>query len=76
MVLGQKENREVFCKACFQVHPDNRANFENANLYKADLREADGLTLEQLSKAKSLYLAQIDPELNEQLAEKYPDLIG
>jgi len=51
-------------------------NFENANLYKADFRGAEGLTLEQLSKAKSLYLASFDPEIRVQLEEFYPDLIG
>ena len=52
------------------------ANFENANLYKADFRGADGLTLEQLSKAKSLYLAEFDPEIYKILEKEIPDLIG
>jgi len=52
------------------------ANFENANLYKADFRGAEGLTLEQLSKAKSLYLAKFDPEIYAILEEEVPDLIG
>ena len=52
------------------------ASFENANLYKADFRGATGLTIEQLSKAKSLYLASFDPELQVQLEEHMPDLIG
>ncbi len=52
------------------------ANFENANLYKANFRGASGLTMEQLSKAKSLYLATFDPELQTQLEEHIPDLIG
>lgn len=52
------------------------ANFEDANLYKADLRGADGLCVEQLAKAKSLYLAKFDDELYEQLAAEVPDLIG
>ena len=52
------------------------ANFDNANLYKADLRGADGLSLEQLSKAKSLYLARFDPELHAILEKEIPDLIG
>ncbi|MBL7851283.1 MAG: pentapeptide repeat-containing protein [Cyclobacteriaceae bacterium] len=43
------------------------ADFENASLYKADLRGAKGLTAEQLSKAKTLYLAKLDKELQEQL---------
>lgn len=52
------------------------ANFENANLYKADFRGAEGLTLEQLSKAKSLYLAEFDPEIYKILKKEIPDLIG
>jgi uncharacterized protein YjbI with pentapeptide repeats len=52
------------------------ANFENANLYKADFRGCEGLTLEQLSKAKSLYLAQFDPEIYAVLEKEVPDLIG
>ena len=52
------------------------ANFENANLYKANFTGATGLTVEQLSKAKSLYLASFDPDLQVQLEEHFPDLIG
>lgn len=43
------------------------ADLENASLYKADLTGAKGLTAEQLSKAKTIYLAKIDTELKEQL---------
>jgi uncharacterized protein YjbI with pentapeptide repeats len=52
------------------------ANFKDANLYKADLRGADGINLEQLSKAKSLYLAKFDPEIQAILEKEVPDLIG
>ena len=52
------------------------ADFTNANLYKADLRNAVGLTIEQLQSAKTLYLAQLDPELEEEVKQKLPDLIG
>ncbi len=54
----------------------SETNFENANLYKADFRGATGLTIEQLSKAKSLYLASFDPELKAELKEQIPNLIG
>jgi BTB/POZ domain-containing protein KCTD9 len=54
----------------------NGADLENANLYKADLRNAIGLTLEQLSKVKTIYLAQIDEELLVQINEVCPDLLG
>jgi BTB/POZ domain-containing protein KCTD9 len=52
------------------------ADFSDANLYKADLRGADGLQLEQLAKAKSLYLAKFDPEIYALLEKEIPDLIG
>jgi BTB/POZ domain-containing protein KCTD9 len=52
------------------------ADFENASLYKADLRGAKGLTIEQLAKAKTLYLAQFDDELLEQIKMITPELVG
>lgn len=52
------------------------ADFENASLYKADLRGAKGLTIEQLAKAKTLYLAQFDDEILDQVKTSIPDLIG
>lgn len=51
------------------------ADFTNANLYKADLRQAVGLTVEQLIKARTLYLAQLDPELMEAVIEHMPELV-
>lgn len=52
------------------------ADFENASLYKADLRGAKGLTIEQLSKAKTLYLAKFDDEILEQIKTSIPELVG
>ncbi len=52
------------------------ADFTGANLYKADLRNAVGLTLEQLEKARTLYLAQLDPELLEEVMQKKPQLVS
>ncbi|GHN03152.1 hypothetical protein WSM22_46410 [Cytophagales bacterium WSM2-2] len=52
------------------------ADFENASLYKADLRGAKGLTIEQLTKAKTLYLAKFDDELFEQVKSHIPELVG
>ena len=51
------------------------AIFKDANLYKADLRGVDGLTLEQLSEAKTLYQAQIDEVLMQQIEARYADLL-
>ena len=52
------------------------ADFENASLYKADLRGAKGLTIEQLTKAKTLYLAKFDDEILEQVKAVTPELVG
>ena len=52
------------------------ADLENASLYKADLRGAKGLTVEQLSKVKTLYLAQFDDEILEQIKTNLPELVG
>jgi len=52
------------------------ADFENASLYKADLRGAKGLTIDQLAKAKTLYLAKFDDEIMEQVKMTIPELVG
>ncbi|HRJ30462.1 MAG TPA: pentapeptide repeat-containing protein [Cyclobacteriaceae bacterium] len=52
------------------------ADFENASLYKADLRGAKGLTVEQLAKAKTLYLARFDDEIFDQIKTSLPELVG
>jgi BTB/POZ domain-containing protein KCTD9 len=52
------------------------ANLDNANLYKADLRNTVGLTIEQLAKVRTLYLALFDNPLLELIQAKYPDLLG
>src|SRR5690349_7591728 len=51
------------------------ADFENASLYKADLRGAKGLTIEQLSKVKTLYLAKFDDEILSQIKTSLPELV-
>jgi BTB/POZ domain-containing protein KCTD9 len=51
------------------------ADFENASLYKADLTGAKGLTVEQLSKAKTLYLAKFDDDLRAQLEKLVPETV-
>jgi BTB/POZ domain-containing protein KCTD9 len=52
------------------------ADFENASLYKADLRGAKGLTVEQLSKVKTLYLAKFDDDILVQIKSNLPELVG
>lgn len=52
------------------------ASFNNASLYKADFRGAKGLTLDQLSSAKTLYRAKFDQFLYDQVLMNIPHLIG
>lgn len=52
------------------------ADFENASLYKADLRGAKGLTIDQLTKAKTLYLAKFDDDILKQIRSTLPELVG
>ena len=52
------------------------AELKNANLYKADLRGAKGLTIEQLSEAKSLYLARFDDDISDKVVALIPELVG
>ena len=63
---------EADLKDCYLMGAD----FENASLYKADLRGAKGLTVEQLSKVKTLYLARFDDEILEQIKTNLPELVG
>ena len=67
-------------EANFQTANLWRANLEGANLDGANLEEANlegvhGLTIEQLSRVKSLYGAKLDPVLMQQVKEKYPHLL-
>jgi hypothetical protein len=48
------------------------ANLSDADLSDADLRGVFYLTIEQLSKVKTLYKAKLDPELIEQVKDEYP----
>ena len=52
------------------------ADFENASLYKADLRGVKGLTIDQLSKAKTLYLAKFDDAFFDEIKMNIPELVG
>jgi len=52
------------------------AIFDEASLYKADLRGVQGLMVEQLKKVKTLYLAELDDDLLKEIEENYPDLLG
>ncbi len=51
------------------------ADLRGADLRGADLKEAKNLTIEQLSKVKTLHGAKLDAELMEQVKDKYPHLL-
>ena len=53
----------------------SRADLGCANLCEANLTQVKNLSINQLSKAKTLYEAKLDPELKKQVREKYPHLL-
>lgn len=57
----------------FQEADLQDANFEKASLGGAHLEGAKNLTIDQLSKVKTLYNATFDGELRRSLKEKYPE---
>ncbi|WP_375578846.1 pentapeptide repeat-containing protein [Marivirga tractuosa] len=52
------------------------ASFDEASLYKANLKGAEGITAEQLKSVKTLYLAELDDDIKSEIQEKYPELLG
>jgi uncharacterized protein YjbI with pentapeptide repeats len=69
--LGGANLRRAYLKEAYF----RAANFEGANFEGANLRETKQLTIEQLSKVKTLYKAELDPELEKQIKKKYPHLL-
>ena len=53
----------------------NKANLENADIRCANLIGAKNLTVEQLAMANTLYHAEMDPNLFNQVKEKIPHLL-
>ena len=51
------------------------AHLEKADLRETDLKRAKDLTIQQLSKVKTLYKAELDPELMEQIKKNHPQLL-
>ena len=51
------------------------AILRGADLWGANLQGARNLDIEQLSEAKTLYNAKLDPELRKEIEEKYPHLL-
>ena len=50
-------------------------NLQGVNFREANLKGVKNLTIEQISKVKTLYLAKLDSELMEQVKKKYPYLL-
>jgi uncharacterized protein YjbI with pentapeptide repeats len=84
--LGRANLEEVYLgRANLQEANLQEANLQNADLWKANLQGAylwganlhgvRYLTVEQLSKVKTLYEAKLDPDMMEQIKEKYPHLL-
>lgn len=51
------------------------ADLGRANLQEADLRRVENLTIEQLSEVKTLYEAELDSALFDQVKAQYPHLL-
>jgi len=48
---------------------------EKANLSDVNLTQVKNLSINKISKIKTLYKAKLDPELIEQVKDKYPHLL-
>jgi hypothetical protein len=51
------------------------SNLQEANFMYAEITRAKNLTIEQLSKVKTLYKAKLEPELLEQVKKCCPNLL-
>ncbi len=67
--------RADFWKAHLEEASFLDANLEEAYLEGAYLKRTKELTIEQLSQVKTLYQAELDPELEKQIKKKYPHLL-
>lgn len=72
---GAYLSKANFVRANLLMANLKRAALMNANLEEADLRLAKGLTIEQLSKVKTLYKAELNPKLMKQVKAEYPHLL-
>ena len=60
--------------ACLKGAHLEEADLTGTNFEGADLKQAKDLTIDQLSKVKTLYKAELDESLHSVLIEKYPAL--
>ena len=86
IILLLQKNRELLYGKLYNNKPhvviSNNSTAKRAinvliknDLQEADLRFAKNLTIDVLSATKTLYKAKLDPELLEQIKEKYPSLL-
>lgn len=68
------ERRHVIWKANLQGSLFEKATLKGAVFAGADLRKAQGLTVDQLSEVLTLYKTKLDPELERELKIKSPHL--
>lgn len=73
-LIKTKFNRAVMIDANLSDSMIAGADFTEANLFRANLLGAKGLTAEQLSKARNVHMAKIDPTIEEKLKEIAPHL--
>ncbi|VAW39169.1 hypothetical protein MNBD_CHLOROFLEXI01-4919 [hydrothermal vent metagenome] len=74
--LGKANLQDAYLgKANLKMADLNNANLQGANLKETDLRSAKGLTVEQLSKVKTLYKANLDSSLESEIKQRFPDLL-
>lgn len=67
---GANLERAYLGDAYFEETNLEGASLKNANLEHAELKGAKNLTVDQLSKVKTLYMAELDPELEKELRAK------
>ncbi len=76
--MGQIISADDLCKI-LEDHKKWISTYEEegrrADLFRANLEGVSDLTIEQLSKVKTLYKAKLDPELMKQVKEKYHHLL-
>ena len=63
-----------FLKTNLQKADFRGVNMKGAIFMDTDFREAEGLTVEQLSMVKTLFMSRFDPGLNGELMNRYPGL--
>lgn len=74
-LFGAKLNSANLSFAQLQGAELAGAQFDNALLWLTNLKGAKHLTIEQLSKVKTLYQAELDSALAEQVKNLYPHLL-